>query len=114
MVLPDPVDAKILPRKALALEPGLLQQPDRRHIGRDARGFDPVKLQRPECEGNDRIDRRRHVTLPRMGRSHPVAEAARLGATAANVREGETAEKRVVVLTENEESLSQVAALVFR
>src|SRR5712692_1942397 len=114
MVLPDPVDAKILPGKALALETSFLQQPDRRDVGWDAGGFDPMQLQRPECKGNDGVDRGRHVTLARIGCSHPVAEAARLRATAANISERQSAQEHIVVPAENEKRIGEIAALVFR
>src|SRR5262245_31188453 len=112
VVLPHAIDAKILAGKAFALEPGLLQEPDRRDIGRDACRLDPMQLQRRECEWNDGVDRSRHVTLARIRRAHPVAEAARLGTTATNVGQRQAAYENIVVLAENEERISQVAALV--
>jgi len=113
MVLPHAIDAKILAGKAFAPEPGFLQEPDRRDIGGDACRLDPMQLQRRECEWNDGVDRSRHMTLARIGRAHPVAEAARLGTTPTNVGQRQTAHENIVVLAENEESVSQIAALVF-
>jgi hypothetical protein len=71
-----------------------------------------MQLQRRECEWNDGVDRSRHVTLARVGRAHPVAKAARLGTTATNVGQGQAAYENIVVLAENEERVSQIAALV--
>src|SRR3979490_849586 len=112
VILPDAVDAKILTSKALALEAGFLQQPDRRDIVRNACRFDPMQLQGPECEWDDGVDRRGHVTSARKGRPHPITEAARLGTTAADVGEREPPDKNIVLLAENEERIGEVAALV--
>src|SRR5205085_744929 len=112
MVLPEPVDAQILAGKSLATESGLLQKPDRGDVGRNAGRLDAMQPQRAECEGQDGRDRRRHVPLPRIGRPHPVAEAARLRATAANIGEREATNEAVVALAEDKERVGEVAALV--
>src|SRR5262249_25181785 len=113
MILPNPVDTKVLAGKALALEACFLQQSDRRNIGRNTRSFDPMKLQRPERKGNDGVDCSRHMTLARVGCSYPVAETARLGTAPTNIRERQTAQQNIIVLTKNEEGIGEVAALVF-
>src|SRR5262245_16328448 len=113
MILPNPIDTKVLAREALALEPCLLQQTDRRNIGRDTRSFDPVKLQRPECKGNDGVDCGRHMALARVGCSYPVTETARLGTAPTNIRERQAAQQNIIILAENEEGIGEVAALVF-
>src|SRR5712692_5204366 len=112
MVLPDPVDAKILAGKALALEAGLFQEPDGPDIGGDASGFDAVQPQCPERERNDGIDRRGHMALPRMDRPHPVAEAAGLGAATADIGQRQAADEHIVRLAEDEERIGEIAALV--
>ena len=87
MVLPGAIDAKILPGKALAFETGSFQQPDRRDVGRNASGFDPVKLEGAACDRHDGSYGGRHMTLACIGRPHPIAEAACLCATPTTVGE---------------------------
>src|SRR5262245_5443404 len=60
VVLPHAIDAEIFARKALAREPGLFEQPDRRHIGGDARGLEAVQPKRSECEWDERQHAGRH------------------------------------------------------
>src|SRR3954462_5597359 len=48
MVLPDPVDAEITAAQPLAGEAALLQHPDRRRIGGNAGGLDPVQIELAE------------------------------------------------------------------
>src|SRR6516164_2866858 len=113
MILPNPIDTKVLAGKALALETCFLQQSDRRNIGRDTRSFDPMKLQRPERKGNDGVDCSRHMTLARIECPHPVAKTARLGAAPTNIRERQSAQQNIIVLAENEKGIGEVATLVF-
>jgi hypothetical protein len=113
VVLPGPIDAKILPGKALAFETGSFQQPDRCDVGRNASGFDPVKLEGAECKRNDGSYGSRHMTLACIGRPHPIAEAACLCATPTNVGERQPTNKNFIDLAKNEECISKVAALIF-
>src|SRR5262249_57544059 len=113
MILPNPIDTKVLAGKALALETCFLQQSDRRNIARDTRSFDPMKLQRPERKGNDGVDGSRHMTLARVGRPHPVAETARLGTTPTKIRESQSAQQNIIVLAEDEEGIGEAAPLIF-
>src|SRR5262249_22080675 len=69
--------------------------------------------QSPEREWDDGVDRGGHVASTCMGRAHPVAEAACLGAAAANICQRQSAQQNVVVLAEHEERISKVPALVF-
>src|SRR3981081_2427421 len=101
MVLPSPIDAKILPGKALAFETGFLQEPDRRDVRWDARGFDPVKLQGTECERNDGVHRSGHWPWAGGGRSHPIAEITCLRATPTNVGERQPTNENFVVFAKN-------------
>src|SRR5262245_43325673 len=112
MVLPDPIDAKVLARKSLALQAGFLQQADRSDVGGNASGLDPMQLQGPEREGNDRVHGRSHVTLAGISGTHPIAEAASLGAAAADIGKGETTDEGIVALAKNKEGVGEVAALV--
>ncbi len=96
MILPDPIDAKVLARESLALETGFLQEPDRGHICRNTRGFDAMKLQSPECERNDGSSPRPSYDLgARRAASIQVAEAARLGTAATNIGERQSAHEDV-------------------
>src|SRR2546430_9783553 len=113
MILPNPIDTKVLAGKALALETCFLQKPVRGNIGRDTCGFDPMKLQRPECEGNDGVDCSRHMTLARVSCPHPITQTARLGTAPTNIRQRQSAQQNVIMLAENEEGIGEVAALVF-
>src|SRR5262249_60984006 len=113
MTLPNPIDAKVLAGKALALETCFLQQSDRRNVGWDTRSFDPMKLQRPERKRNDGVDGSRHMTLARVGCPHPVTETARLGAAPTNIRKRQSAHQNITVLAEDEEGIGEGAALVF-
>src|SRR4051812_2155287 len=78
VVLPLAVDAEVLARVALALEAGLLQQPDRGLVGRDARGLEAVQPQIAERERDERAHRGRHEALPRKWPADPIADRARL------------------------------------
>src|SRR5215469_2057852 len=89
MVLPGAVDAEIFAGKAFAAEPGLLEQPDRGRVGRDAGGLDAMQAQRLEGERDEAADRRRHVALPPMDRADPIAEIAGLRAAAPDIGERE-------------------------
>ena len=111
MILPNPIDTKVLAGKALALETCFLQESDRGNIGRDTCSFDPMQLQRPEREGNDGVDRSRHMTLARVSCPHPITETARLGTASTNIGERQPAQQNVIVLAENEEGIGEVAAL---
>src|SRR5262249_59819385 len=113
MILPNPIDTKVLAGKALALETCFLQESDRGNIGRDTCSFDPMQLQRPEREGNDGVDCCRHTTLARVSCPHPITETARLGTAATNIGERQPAQQNIIVLAENEEGISEVTALVF-
>src|ERR1700719_4492029 len=72
MILPDAVDAEVLPRIAFALEAGFLQETDGRHVGRDAGGFEPVQAQRHEAERQEAAQGRRHQAVARKGLAHPI------------------------------------------
>src|SRR5689334_23939592 len=72
MVLPQPVDAEVLPRVALAREAGVFQEPDRGRIGRNAGGLEPVQAQRAECERHQRAHRAAHQPTPRERLADPV------------------------------------------
>src|SRR5262249_61266738 len=98
---------------AFALETCFLQEYDRGNIGRDTCSFDPMQLQRPEREGNDGVDRSRHMTLARVSCPHPITETARLGTAATNIRERQSTQQNIIVLAENEEGIGEVTALVF-
>src|SRR5688572_12911993 len=113
MILPDAVNAKILSREALAPEPGFFEQSHRCDIGWNAGSLDPVQLQCCERERDDGVHRRRHVTAARMRRPHPISEAPRLSAAAANIGKRQPPEELVVFPAENEERISEIAALVF-
>src|SRR5258707_10931962 len=113
MILPNPIDTKVLAGKALALETCFLQKPDRGNIGRDTCSFDPMKLQRPEREGNDGVDCSRHMTLARVSCPHPITETARLGTASTNIRQRQSAQQNVIMLAENEVGIGEIAALVF-
>src|SRR6516165_1909957 len=113
MILPNPIDTKVLAGKTLALETCFLQKSDRGNIGRDTCSFDPMKLQRPEREGNDGVDCNRHMTLARVSCPHPITETARLGTASTNIGERQPAQQNIIVLAENEEGIGEVAALVF-
>src|SRR5215813_5983331 len=113
MILPDAIDAQVLAGKALAPETRFLQEPNRRNICGNAGGFDAVKLQRSEGEGDDRIYRGRHMTLAPVGCPDPIPEARRLGTAPANIGERQSAQQYVIMLAENEEGVGKIVALVF-
>src|SRR5258708_23093035 len=113
MILPNPIDTKVLAGKALALEPCFRQKPDRGTIGRDTCSFDPMKLQRLEREGNDGVDCSRHMTSARVSCPHPITQTARLGTAPTNIRQRQSAQQNVIMLTENEEGIGEIGALVF-
>src|SRR5260370_34710104 len=71
-----------------------------------------MKLGVPEGDRKNCADCGRHMALARIGGTHPIAEAARLCATAANIGEREPADENIVVLAKNEECIGEVAALV--
>src|SRR5262249_18707126 len=113
MILPNPVDTKVLAGKTPPPETCFFQQSDRRNNCRNKRTFDPMKLHRPADKRKDGVDFSRHMTLARVGCSYPVAETARLGTAPTNIRERQTAQQNIIVLTKNEEGIGEVAALVF-
>src|SRR3977135_1070111 len=67
VVLPDPVDAEIAPRQALAGKPAFLQHPDRGRVGGNAGGLDAVQIEFAEQRRQQHAQRRRHVAAMRMG-----------------------------------------------
>src|SRR5436190_3343177 len=101
MVLPDAIDAQVLAGKALAPETRFLQEPNRRNIRGHAGVFDAVKLQRSEGERDDRIYRRRHMTLARVGRPDPIPEALRLGTAPGHIGQRQAAQYYVVLPAKN-------------
>src|SRR6266851_1997512 len=110
VVMPRAVDAQILAGIALAREAGALEEADGSRIGRDAGGLDAVQPQRREGEGQDRLDRRRHMTAAHEGLAHPIAETAGLGDAAPHARERQPADQHVILLAEDEEGVGLVRA----
>src|SRR5712672_2546821 len=94
MILPDPVDAQILPRIALAQKAAPLEQTDRSRIGLDAGRLDPVQAQRLEAKGQHGFDGGGHVAIPCETHAQPIADAAGLSDAAADIREREAAEQQ--------------------
>src|SRR5262245_34293241 len=113
MVLPDAVDAQILPGIAFAGESRLLQQPHGGRIGGNACGFDAVQAQGAEREGQQGAHRRRHMAAPGVRLAHPISEAPRLRDAAAHVGQSEAAQQHLIAAAENEERIRLIAALVF-
>src|ERR1700730_15075412 len=82
-------------------------------MGRNTYRFDPMKLQRPDREGNYGVDCSRHMTLARVSCPHPITQTARLGTAPTNIRQRQSAQQNVIMLAENEEGIGEIAALVF-
>src|SRR6202034_2434774 len=114
MVLPDAVDAKILPGIALAHEAGIFQEPDGAIVGGNARRFKAVQPQRCEREGKDGPHRRGHVAAAPERQAHPVAETARLRDAAADIGEGQAADKSIVGAADDEKSVPLVLPQILR
>src|ERR1700738_2228995 len=84
VVLPFAGNAEILAGVAFLLEPGPREQRAAGGGGRATRSFEPMQPEPLECKVDDLRQRRRHITLPCKGLTHPVAQAPRLRNGAAN------------------------------
>ena len=108
MVLPEPVDPQIGPRQPFPLEADALQQPDRRTIMRQTGRLDSVQTQGGEGIARHRPDRSRHQSLARVGHAHPVAKRRRLGDTALDLPERQTADELLVLIAKDEKGIGLV------
>src|SRR6202034_1134325 len=112
VILPDAVDAQIFPGIALADKAGFLQQPERGGIGRNARRLDAVQPQARKGEGQDGAHGCRHVAVTHKRQAHPIAEAAGLSDTAANIGQRQAAQERAVGITGDQKSVALVGSQI--
>src|ERR1035437_9778018 len=112
MILPYPIDAQIVARIALALKAGLLQQADRGGIARNAGRLQAMQPQRPEAERDQSAHRRGHVAFAGERRAGPVADAAGLRDTAADIGKREPADQRIVFAAKDQEGIGEIVAQV--
>src|SRR5262245_2510521 len=112
VILPDPVDAKITARVALAFETGFLEQANRRRVVRYAGGFQPVQPKRGEAVRDQRPHGGSHVAFAREALPDPVANAARLSDATANIGKCQPTHHRVVFAPEDQKGIGKIAALV--
>src|SRR5215470_8081912 len=96
MILPQPVDAKVLARVALARKARLFEQPDRGGVRRDAGGLETMQAQRAEREGDQRAYRAAHQAAARERLADPVTEAPGLRDAAPDIGKRQPAGQRVV------------------
>src|ERR1700722_13600447 len=113
VVLPDAVDAEVTPRQALAGKAALFQYPDRRRVGGDTGGFDPVQIEFAEQRRQQHPERRRHVTAMRMGLSDPVSDRPGLNDTAAHICQRDPADHHAIGPAENDEGIRPVGSNIF-
>src|SRR5215510_2195247 len=113
MILPDSVDAQILAGIAFALEPGSFQQADRCCVVGNARRFEAMQPQRAEAVWNQGAHCRGHIAFTDKWCTDPISDTAGLSHTAPNVGQRQSSDHRVVVITEDQKRVRQVAALIF-